>query len=88
MNPATTEYFAGVRQLCDERGALLVVDEIQTGLGRTGEWFGFEHFGVRPDVGGEIWKADFHGAVYAIAGIATTLVAVALTVARFRRIQA
>ena len=47
-------------------------------------WF----FGVRPDVGGEIWKADFHGAVYAIAGIATTLVAVALTVARFRRIQA
>jgi len=50
VNPATTEYFAGVRQLCDERGALLVVDEIQTGLGRTGEWFGFDHFGVRPDV--------------------------------------
>ena len=50
VNPATAEYFAGVRQLCDERGALFMVDEVQTGLGRTGEWFGFEHFGVRPDV--------------------------------------
>jgi predicted acetylornithine/succinylornithine family transaminase len=50
VNPATAEYFAGVRQLCDERGVLFMVDEIQTGLGRTGEWFGFEHFGVRPDV--------------------------------------
>jgi len=48
--PATKEYFQGVRQLCDERGLLLIVDEIQTGLGRTGKWFGFEHFGVRPDV--------------------------------------
>ena len=50
VNPATKEYFQGVRQLCDERGLLLIVDEIQTGLGRTGRWFGFEHFGVRPDV--------------------------------------
>ncbi len=48
--PATKEYFQGVRQLCDERGLLLMVDEIQTGLGRTGKWFGFEHFDVRPDV--------------------------------------
>jgi len=48
--PATKEYFQGVRQLCDERGLLLIVDEIQTGLGRTGKWFGFEHFGVTPDV--------------------------------------
>jgi acetylornithine/N-succinyldiaminopimelate aminotransferase len=50
VNPATAEYFRGVRDLCDERGALMIVDEVQTGLGRTGEWFGFEHFGVRPDV--------------------------------------
>ena len=50
VNPADTEYFAGVRRLCDERGALFMVDEIQTGLGRTGEWFGFQHFGVQPDV--------------------------------------
>ncbi len=50
VKPADAAYFAGVRRLCDERGLLFVVDEIQTGLGRTGEWFGFEHFGVQPDV--------------------------------------
>jgi acetylornithine/N-succinyldiaminopimelate aminotransferase len=48
--PATAEYVQGLRRLCDERGLLLMVDEIQTGLGRTGRWFGFEHFGVQPDV--------------------------------------
>jgi predicted acetylornithine/succinylornithine family transaminase len=50
VNPATREYFQGVRQLCDERGALLIVDEVQTGLGRTGRWFGHQHFDVQPDV--------------------------------------
>lgn len=50
VNPATTEYFQGVRRLCDERGLLFMVDEVQTGLGRTGEWFGHQHFGVVPDV--------------------------------------
>jgi predicted acetylornithine/succinylornithine family transaminase len=50
VNPATTEYFQGVRQLCDERGLLLMVDEVQTGLGRTGAWFGHQHLGVVPDV--------------------------------------
>jgi len=50
VNPATPEFFQGVRKLCDDRGMLLMVDEVQTGLGRTGEWFGFEHFGIRPDV--------------------------------------
>lgn len=50
VNPATVEYFSAVRRLCDERGVLFMVDEVQTGLGRTGRWFGFEHFGVRPDV--------------------------------------
>ncbi len=50
VNPATTEYFQGVRQLCDDRGVLFMVDEVQTGLGRTGRWFGFQHFGVQPDV--------------------------------------
>ena len=40
----------GSARLCDERGVLLIVDEVQTGLGRTGEWFGFQHYGVRPDV--------------------------------------
>ena len=50
VNPATAQYFEGVRRLCDERGLLMIIDEIQTGLGRTGEWFGFQHFGVEPDV--------------------------------------
>ena len=44
-------YLEAVRALCDEREALLMIDEVQTGLGRTGRWFGFEHSGdVRPDV--------------------------------------
>ena len=50
VNPATAAYFEGVRRLCDEHGLLFIVDEIQTGLGRTGEWFGFQHFGIEPDV--------------------------------------
>ena len=50
VNPATAEYFQGVRRLCDERGLLFIVDEVQTGFARTGQWFGFQHFGVQPDV--------------------------------------
>jgi acetylornithine/succinyldiaminopimelate/putrescine aminotransferase len=50
VHPATTEYLRGIRALCDEVGALMMVDEIQTGFGRTGRWFGFEHAGVSPDV--------------------------------------
>ena len=50
VNPAGAEYLRGVRRLCDERGLLLIVDEVQTGLGRTGRWFGFQHAGVVPDV--------------------------------------
>jgi predicted acetylornithine/succinylornithine family transaminase len=50
VNPAGEDYFREVRALCDERGILMMVDEVQTGLGRTGEWFGFQHYGVLPDV--------------------------------------
>ena len=50
VRPAPPAYLQGVRRLCDERGALLMVDEVQTGLGRTGAWFGFQHAGVEPDV--------------------------------------
>ena len=50
VHPATAEYLQGVRRLCDERGVLFMLDEVQTGLGRTGMWFGHQHFGVRPDV--------------------------------------
>lgn len=50
VNPAGVDYFVGVERLCRERGILFMVDEVQTGLGRTGEWFGFQHFEVQPDV--------------------------------------
>jgi predicted acetylornithine/succinylornithine family transaminase len=48
--PADDQYLRDVRTLCDERGLLLMIDEIQTGFGRTGEWFGFQHAGIVPDV--------------------------------------
>jgi predicted acetylornithine/succinylornithine family transaminase len=50
VNPASEAYLRGVRELCDERGALLMFDEVQTGLGRCGRWFAHQHAGVRPDV--------------------------------------
>jgi acetylornithine/N-succinyldiaminopimelate aminotransferase len=48
--PAPDGYLRAVRELCTEREALLIVDEVQTGLGRTGRWFGFQHAGIEPDV--------------------------------------
>jgi len=47
--PAPTGYLKKVEQLCKERGALLIIDEVQTGMGRTGKWFGFQHHGISPD---------------------------------------
>jgi acetylornithine/LysW-gamma-L-lysine aminotransferase len=50
VNIGTAEFLQGVQRLCQERGALLIVDEIQTGFGRTGKWFGVEHFGLASDI--------------------------------------
>ena len=50
VQPASRTFLEGARRLCDERGALLMVDEVQTGLGRTGRWFAFQHMGIEPDV--------------------------------------
>ena len=47
--PAEPEFMAGLRTLCDEKGILLLCDEVQCGMGRTGKWFAFQHCGVVPD---------------------------------------
>jgi acetylornithine/N-succinyldiaminopimelate aminotransferase len=47
---AGKEYFRTARDVCDDQGALLIVDEVQTGLGRTGKMFGFQHYGIVPDI--------------------------------------
>jgi acetylornithine aminotransferase len=44
------DYLQQIRHLCDEKGALLVIDAVQTGIGRTGDWFGYEYAGITPDV--------------------------------------
>lgn len=50
INIATAEYLHAARELCDENGALLILDEVQTGMGRTGKWFGYQHFDIVPDI--------------------------------------
>lgn len=50
INVATEEYLQGVRQICDERGALLILDEVQCGMGRTGRLFAHEYYGIVPDI--------------------------------------
>jgi acetylornithine aminotransferase/acetylornithine/N-succinyldiaminopimelate aminotransferase len=50
VRPLTQEFFAEARALASETGALLIVDEIQSGMGRTGRWCAFQHYGIRPDV--------------------------------------
>jgi acetylornithine aminotransferase len=44
------DYLQQLRRLCDDKGALLVIDAVQTGMGRTGDWFGYEYSGITPDV--------------------------------------
>ena len=50
VNVPSTEYLQQVRKWCDDRGLLLIFDEVQTGIGRTGNLFAYQHFGVEPDV--------------------------------------
>ena len=47
--PATRDFMTGLRKLCDERNLLLLLDEVQTGMGRTGKLFAYQHFGITPD---------------------------------------
>lgn len=50
VHAASAGYLQALRQVCDEHDWLMMIDEVQTGLGRTGTWFGFEHAGIKPDV--------------------------------------
>jgi len=50
INIAKAEYLQAIRRLCDENGAVMILDEVQTGIGRTGKWFGYQHFDVVPDI--------------------------------------
>lgn len=50
VNPLDLEYAKNLRALCDEKDIILIFDEVQTGIGRTGKLFGYEHFGIKPDI--------------------------------------
>src|ERR1700735_5469205 len=50
IHPVSQEFIAAARELCDSTGALLIADEIQSGMGRTGKWFAFQHYGILPDI--------------------------------------
>lgn len=50
INVADDDYLEGLARLCDENGVVLIFDEVQTGMGRTGEYFGYQHSGVVPDI--------------------------------------
>jgi acetylornithine/N-succinyldiaminopimelate aminotransferase len=50
IHEATPEYIKAVREICDENDILFIIDEVQTGIGRTGKLFGYEHYGITPDI--------------------------------------
>jgi len=50
IRPLTQEFFDAARELTESTGALLIADEIQAGMGRTGKWCGYQHYGIRPDI--------------------------------------
>ena len=96
VNPASVEYLVGARELCDERGILLLMDEVQTGFARTGEWFGFQHAGIRPDIVsmakgiangmpvGAIWARDDVAAAFVPGDHGSTFAGQALALAGAR----
>jgi len=50
VNVATEEYMLKIRELCDANGAVMILDEVQTGMGRTGKWFAYQHYDIEPDI--------------------------------------
>lgn len=50
INIATKDFLQGIRKLCDEKGLLLILDEVQCGMGRTGKYFAYQHYDIEPDI--------------------------------------
>ena len=69
VTPATQEFMQGLRQLCDEYQALLVLDEVQSGMGRSGKLFAYEHYGVKPDI---VTSAKALGGGFPVSAMLTT----------------
>lgn len=67
--PATLEFMQGLRKLCDEHQALLVLDEVQSGMGRSGKLFAYEHYGVQPDI---LTTAKALGGGFPVSAMLTT----------------
>lgn len=67
--PATPEFMQGLRQLCDAHQALLVLDEVQSGMGRSGKLFAYEHYGVKPDI---LTTAKALGGGFPVSAMLTT----------------
>jgi acetylornithine/N-succinyldiaminopimelate aminotransferase len=67
--PATAEFLQGVRELCNQHNALLVMDEVQTGVGRTGKLYAYMHYGVTPDI---LTTAKSLGGGFPIGAMLTT----------------
>lgn len=67
--PATPEFMQGLRQLCDKHNALLVMDEVQSGMGRSGKLFAYEHYGVQPDI---LTTAKALGGGFPVSAMLTT----------------
>jgi len=66
INVASPEFLRTIRRLCDEKGAVMILDEVQTGMGRTGKWFAYQHSDIEPDV---ITMAKALGGGVAIGGM-------------------
>ena len=67
--PATPEFMQGLRALCDQHNALLVLDEVQSGMGRSGKLFAYEHYGIKPDI---ITTAKALGGGFPVSAMLTT----------------
>jgi len=69
VTPATAAFMQGLRQLCDEHQALLVLDEVQSGMGRSGKLFAYQHYGIQPDI---LTTAKALGGGFPVSAMLTT----------------